>query len=113
MIYRLIDIILILILLPIILPVLLVLISAALIMHKKNIFFTQARLGKEKKVFLLVKFRTMVIGAQNMGTGLYSFENDNRITPFGKILRMSSLDELPQLYNILIGDTTLYIDSGN
>lgn len=66
--------------------------------------FYQDRLGKDAKVFLLYKFRTMVPNAQNMGSGLSIRENDPRITPIGSFLRKTSLDELPQLFNILKGD---------
>jgi lipopolysaccharide/colanic/teichoic acid biosynthesis glycosyltransferase len=79
-------------------------IVAAKIFHGKNIFFFQKRMGVNMCTFNLIKFRSMVIGAQLMGTGLYSYEDDIRITNFGKFLRKTSLDELPQLYNILKGD---------
>jgi lipopolysaccharide/colanic/teichoic acid biosynthesis glycosyltransferase len=76
----------------------------AYIFHGKNLFFKQNRLGKNKKIFKLIKFRSMIINAQNLGTGLYSYSDDNRITFFGKFLRVTSLDELPQLINIFNGD---------
>lgn len=63
--------------------------------------FKQKRLTRKGKEFTLYKFRTMVNGAQSMGSGLFSFENDPRITKLGNILRKTSLDELPQLFNIL------------
>ena len=67
-------------------------------------FFVQERLAKYGKVFRLYKFRTMCVDAEKKGTGVYSFENDPRITRAGKVLRKLSLDELPQLFNILKGD---------
>ena len=91
-------------LLYILLFTLLVVFFVALAFHKSDIFFVQARIGKGKKIFALYKFRTMVHNAQNIGTGLYSYSNDTRITKLGKILRKSSLDELPQLFNVLKGD---------
>ncbi len=104
MVQRILDVLLILFLSPIIFLILLVVFLVALAFHKTDIFFVQARIGKEKKIFALYKFRTMVHNAQNIGTGLYSYSNDTRITKLGKILRKSSLDELPQLFNVLKGD---------
>ena len=69
-----------------------------------DIFFTQMRVGKDGKDFLIYKFRTMVSGAQNMGAGLEVEKNDTRITWIGKFLRLTSLDEFPQFINILIGN---------
>jgi len=72
------------------------------------IFFRQERLGKNGEVFKIFKFRTMVVNAEKVGTGLFvKTENDNRITKIGKVLRSSSLDELPQLLNVLTGDMSL------
>lgn len=72
------------------------------------VFFRQERLGKAGKVFKIIKFRTMVVGAQNMGDGLkVKSESDSRITGIGKFLRKTSLDELPQLFNVLKGDMSL------
>ena len=87
-----------------IIPIFLLVVILGLIFHGKNIFFFQQRLGKNKKVFNLIKFRSMIINAQSVGTGLYSYADDKRITFFGKFLRTTSLDELPQLINILMGD---------
>lgn len=71
---------------------------------KGPIIFKQKRIGKNGKHFTIYKFRTMVENAEKMGTGLDSYENDFRVTKIGKILRNSSLDEFPQLFNILKGD---------
>lgn len=71
---------------------------------KGPILFQQKRVGKAGKTFTILKFRTMILNAESMGTGLDSFKGDNRVTKIGKVLRDSSLDELPQLFNILIGD---------
>ena len=67
-------------------------------------FFVQERLSLHGKTFKMIKFRTMCVGAEKKGTGVYSFDGDPRITRAGKILRKTSLDELPQLFNIFIGD---------
>ena len=61
-------------------------------------------LGKDGKVFEMYKFRSMCVGAEHMGTGQYSYKGDSRVTRVGKIIRATSLDELPQFINILKGD---------
>lgn len=55
----------------------------------------------------MFKFRTMIENAEHMGTGLFNYKNDFRVTKVGAFLRKSSLDELPQLINVLIGDMSL------
>lgn len=68
------------------------------------IIFKQKRLGQFGREFNILKFRTMVVNSENMGTGVRIIsENDTRITKVGKFLRKTSLDELPQLINILLG----------
>lgn len=71
------------------------------------VFFRQRRLTKNGRVFLMYKFRTMVQGAEKKGTGLFNYENDPRVTKAGRFLRDTSLDELPQLFNVLKGDISL------
>ena len=69
--------------------------------------FRQERIGKDGKVFEFLKFRSMCVGAEHTGSGVYSGKNDARVTRLGKILRATSIDELPQLINILRGDMSL------
>ncbi len=72
------------------------------------VFFMQERLGKGGKTFNIVKFRTMVVNAEKIGDGIkIKSENDDRITKTGRFLRATSLDELPQLWNVLKGDMSL------
>jgi lipopolysaccharide/colanic/teichoic acid biosynthesis glycosyltransferase len=71
------------------------------------VFFVQKRLGKDLEPFSIYKFRTMVDNAEHMGTGLFSYADDDRITWIGKYLRMTSIDELPQLFNVLGGSMAL------
>jgi lipopolysaccharide/colanic/teichoic acid biosynthesis glycosyltransferase len=71
--------------------------------NRGKLFYTQERVGKNGKVFNIVKFRTMIKDAENEGA-VFATINDSRITPFGKILRKSRIDEFPQFYNILKGD---------
>ena len=84
-------------------------------------FFTQARVGKDGRVFRMWKLRTMVVNADRVLEDILAndpvradewrhhqkLRNDPRVTPFGSFLRRTSLDELPQLWNVLIGDMSL------
>lgn len=74
---------------------------------KGPVFFLQERLGKNGKVFKIYKFRTMVDGAIDMGSGLRTDEGDSRITRVGNLLRKTSLDEIPQIINILKGEMSI------
>src|SRR6056297_2429436 len=69
-----------------------------------KVLFFQERVGKNRRVFNIIKFRTMVENATNMKGGYSVSENDPRITKIGQFLRKTSLDELPQLINVLKGD---------
>ena len=71
---------------------------------KGPVFFLQDRLGKNGQVYQIYKFRSMTVGAETQGTGVYSGKDDARVTRVGKFIRITSLDELPQLLNILKGD---------
>lgn len=68
------------------------------------VLFRQERLGYKGRVFRMLKFRSMVVGAESQGTGVYSYKGDRRITRVGRFIRATSLDELPQLFNILKGE---------
>lgn len=70
-----------------------------------SVIFKQKRIGKDGVPYDMYKFRTMVQNAQNMGSGVFSFAGDPRITKAGAFLRKTSLDELPQLWNIVKGDS--------
>ena len=85
-------------------PLLLVIAVAVKLDSKGPVIFKQERIGKNFKTYRMLKFRSMVVNAQNMGTGVYSFAGDPRITSVGRFLRKTSLDELPQLWNIVKGD---------
>lgn len=74
---------------------------------KGPVLFKQGRRTKDGKVFMMWKFRSMVVNAENMGSGLFSYDNDPRITKVGAFLRRTSIDELPQLFNVLIGDISV------
>ncbi len=71
---------------------------------KGPVLFRQQRLGLHGREFTFIKFRTMTVGAEHCGTGVYCYKSDPRVTRVGRILRNASLDEIPQLINILKGD---------
>lgn len=71
------------------------------------VLFKQERIGKNGKVFKILKFRSMCQGAEHTGSGVYSRTGDSRVTRVGRFLRASSIDELPQAINILRGDMAL------
>lgn len=74
---------------------------------KGPILFKQDRIGKDGKVFKIYKFRSMVVGAENTGSKNYSFKGDPRVTKVGKFIRATSIDELPQLVNIIKGEMSI------
>ena len=69
--------------------------------------FRQTRLGSGGKEFTMYKFRSMTQNAEHTGSGVYSEKGDSRVTKVGRIIRVTSIDELPQLFNILKGDMSL------
>ena len=71
------------------------------------VLYRQERVGRDGRPFELLKLRTMVVGAERQGAGYAVNEGDSRITRVGRILRKLSLDELPQLWNVLRGDMSL------
>ena len=83
-------------------PVMLLIALAIRLDSNGPVIFAQPRLGKDGKAFPMYKFRTMIVDAEK--GGVYSDDRDPRITRIGKILRKTSLDELPQCINIIRGD---------
>jgi len=88
---------------PLLLPVMLILRCTG----EGEIFFVQQRVGLEGKPFGLFKFATMLKDSPNMGTGTVTLKDDPRVLPFGRFLRRTKLNELPQLWNVLIGDMSI------
>ena len=90
-------------LLPLFIPVFLIL----RLTGEGEIFFSQKRVGKGGKLFNLLKFSTMLKDSPSIGSGTVTLKDDPRVLPFGKFLRKTKINELPQLVNILIGDMSV------
>lgn len=88
-------------------PLFLIVAIAIKIDSKGPVFFKQERRTKNGKVFKMYKFRSMVVDAEKTGAGLFNYENDPRVTKVGRFLRNTSIDELPQLINVLKGDLSV------
>lgn len=99
-------------------PIFLILIAIVKFTSKGPVFYSHKRIGKDGKEIGILKFRSMVVNAEEMIKNFtpeqkkefeenFKLENDPRVTPVGKFLRKSSLDELPQLFNILAGTISI------
>lgn len=71
------------------------------------VLFKQERIGRGAKVFKIIKFRSMCVNAEHSGSGVYSGKGDARVTKVGRFIRATSIDELPQLINVLKGEMSL------
>ncbi len=71
---------------------------------KGKAIFAQTRLGQNGKPFTMYKYRSMVVGAEKTGSGVYSFKGDARVTKVGRFIRKTSIDEIPQVVNIIKGE---------
>lgn len=101
------DLVLGLLSLPIVVPVVGILAALVKLESPGPAFFRQERVGRDWKPFRVTKLRTMVVNAENLGAGLYAEHNDPRYTRFGLFLRRTSLDELPQVFNVIAGDMSI------
>jgi lipopolysaccharide/colanic/teichoic acid biosynthesis glycosyltransferase len=88
-------------------PVVLVAVVAIRVESRGHPFYTQRRVGKDGEHFDILKLRTMVTGAEGMGAGLAVNEGDARITRVGTVLRRFSIDEIPNLWNVLRGEMAI------
>lgn len=88
-------------------PALFIVAAAIKLESKGPVIFKQDRLGKHGVPFKIWKFRSMCVGAETQGSGVYSYKGDSRVTKVGKFIRATSIDELPQLVNILKGEMAL------
>ena len=71
------------------------------------VLFKQERIGRGAKVFKIIKFRSMCVNAEHTGSGVYSGKGDARVTKVGRVIRATSIDELPQFINVLKGEMSL------
>lgn len=101
------DIVLCSVALIVLIPVWLIIAIAIKCDSKGPVLFAQDRRTKNGRLFKMYKFRSMVVNAESMGAGLFNYENDPRVTKTGRFLRNTSLDELPQLWNVVKGDLSL------
>ncbi len=85
-------------------PVLVVLAVLVYLQDRGPVFFLQTRLGKDEKPFTICKFRTMIVNADRLLNQKEKLKNGSRITPIGAWMRKTSLDEIPQLFNVVRGE---------
>lgn len=88
-------------------PLYLAIALAIKLTSKGPIFYSQTRMGADGKIFPCYKFRSMRVDAEKASGAVWAVEGDPRVTPIGKILRKTSLDEIPQFFNVLKGDMSL------
>lgn len=91
----------------ILLPVWIIVSVVIKVDSKGPVLFKQGRRTKDGKIFKMLKFRSMVVNAENQGTGLFSYTDDPRVTKVGAFLRRTSIDEFPQFFNVLKGDISI------
>jgi lipopolysaccharide/colanic/teichoic acid biosynthesis glycosyltransferase len=104
---RLLDILVSVITLIILIPLFIPIIIALKLTAEGEVFYFQERIGLNNSRFQIWKFATMLKNSMNMGTGSITLQNDYRVTPIGKFLRKTKINELPQIVNILKGDISL------
>ena len=104
---RVFDIVLSIFILILISPLLIACTLAVKFTSKGPVLFLQERIGRGGKPFTIYKFRTMVVDAESKGLGYLVTKEDSRITKVGQFLRRWSIDEFPQLFNVLLGDMSL------
>lgn len=104
---RIIDIIIATIALIFLSPILIPSIIILLFTGEHEVFYFQKRIGYKNRIFNIWKFATMVKNSPNIGTGEITLRNDPRVTKFGKILRLTKINELPQIINVFKGDMSI------
>lgn len=88
-------------------PLFLALVVVLRLTGEGEVFYRQKRIGRQQKVFYVLKFATMLKDSPNMGLGTITVQNDPRILPLGHFLRKTKINEIPQLLNVILGDMSL------
>ena len=88
-------------------PLLIIIMFILKLTGEGEVFYKQERVGREGKTFNLLKFATMLKNSPNIGNKTITIHNDPRVLPFGRILRKTKINEIPQLFNILVGDMSV------
>tara|TARA_B110000046_G_scaffold32417_1_gene34713 strand:- start:751 stop:1425 length:675 start_codon:yes stop_codon:yes gene_type:complete len=104
---RVVDLLLAFIALLVLFPFFILIIVILLLTGEGEVFYLQDRLGYHNKKFKIIKFATMVKNSPNIGTGSLTLRGDPRVLPVGKFLRKSKLNELPQIFNVIIGNMSI------
>lgn len=104
---RLLDLIVATVVAIVLLPLLIPIMIGLKLTGEGYIFYKQKRIGYRNKYFFILKFATMLKNSPNLGTGMITLRNDPRITPMGGFLRKTKINELPQIFNIILGDISL------
>ena len=107
MIKRILDLVISFLALFVLFPLLLVVFFILRFTGEGEIFYRQKRIGYKNKEFFILKFATMVKNSPNIGTGSITTKNDPRVLPFGRILRKSKINELPQIFNVIMGKMSI------
>jgi len=104
---RIIDFLLSLIAILVITPFIIPIVIILKLTGEHYVFYYQTRIGRNAKEFKIVKFSTMLLNSPNIGTGEISLKSDPRVFPFGRLLRKTKINEIPQLLNILKGEMSI------
>jgi len=104
---RIVDLLLAFIALIVLSPFLIITSLILLLTGEGEVFYLQERLGFQNKKFKIIKFATMVKNSPKIGTGSLTLKDDPRVLPYGKFLRKSKINELPQIFNVIIGNMSI------
>ena len=107
MVKRLIDLFISIVALVLLSPLFLIIMIILKFTGEGEVFYLQERLGYLNKKFNIIKFATMKKNSPNIGSGSLTLRGDTRVLPFGKFLRKSKINELPQIFNVMIGDMSI------
>lgn len=104
---RIIDVLLSLLAFLALLPLFILTSGILILTGEHKVIYLQTRVGHKNKLFKIIKFATMLSNSENIGSGSLTLKNDPRVLPFGSFLRKTKINELPQIFNIIIGDLAI------